>query len=197
MSDEENQPVKFVIPEGGVSVLDFPVPEFDNGKGAKFKAEVKKFRRGAMADQPFLGLETLTAENLQEYIEFRGLDYVLETLEARENLNCQAALQFSADSEDKKTPDGKGQLRVLIAIDQPKLVKAIATNTCRGETIKELQAKIDEITKELSELAVQFDVTNPDTHLIVKMKGLGMKLKGYQEQKEARSKKRLADDDEV
>jgi len=60
---------------------------------------VEVIKRGTMEGNPFVTIN-VTKENLNDYVKFRGVDVILEMLNAKERIDAQEALKYVATQQE-------------------------------------------------------------------------------------------------
>jgi hypothetical protein len=74
-------------------------------------------QRGELEGSPFITIK-VTKENLNEYVKFRGLDKVLDTLNSAESLDSQEALNYVATQQEREM-GGKEEIFIDLNADLP------------------------------------------------------------------------------
>ena len=157
---------------------------------------LKVVARGEMEGSIYPTIE-VTQGNLNDYVKVRGLEHVLEVLNARERLNAQATLEYIIDREDaweeiEGMTDKEGKPRAVWTYIQEKFISVIDKfyetllqgKVRGGVTIKDLMEEQEELMTEMQNRLNEVMKIAPDqikNHML-KTNELSMKYNDLKEQ---------------
>lgn len=134
-----------------------------DGEEKTFSLPLKRsvYVKGPFKGYPYLHPDA-SKDTIESLMEAFGEDFVIDLLQKACQSMGRAALEFASEGhrEVKKDADGT-KVGVISFVDLPKLLQALATGEYRGENIKELQEKVENLQAEVSKLSKDLVKVNP------------------------------------